>query len=213
MKFIRFGGLSPVKQDHYDTSRDKTFHNPPRRKGNFAFPHPYIEYFLLGSSSEPSHVSNKSMWLKDENGDLIKSDDFYNYDKYDEKTFEFDINKKYLKLLKRLKIKKKDLRTSTKDDVHYMVVLKKPKYFEYSGELWHHLGKHLKPEQILDTSGSWVKTDMDNYLIALKLETKEAKKDMLKFARQYDNVKNYLGKNPFKNHYTRDHLEVFIEKI
>ncbi|MFW6226356.1 MAG: hypothetical protein ACOC3V_05315 [bacterium] len=210
MKFIRFGGLSPVKQDQYDTSSDKTFHNPPRRKGNYAFPYPYIEYFLLGSSSDPGHISNKSMWLKDEEGNLIKEEDFFKYDRI---TFEQSVNEKYIKLLKKLKIKKKDLRSSKKGDTFYVTILKKPKYFEYNGEIWHHLGNHLKPHQILETSGSWVKTDMDDYLIALKLEIKESRKGMLKFVKEYSDINNYLNKDPFKHHYSRDHLEVFIEKI
>lgn len=211
MNFVRFGGLSPVKQDHYTTGDDKTFHNPPRKKGNYAFPYPYIELFLIGSTSDPGHISNKSKWLKDDNGNRIKIEDFLKNDR-----LEFgvdDINPKYIKLLKKYNIKIKDLRTleDKKDKCIYLSVIKKPKIFKYDGEIWHHLGNHLKPHQIIETSGSWVKSDMKDYIYALKLEHHECKKGMFKIFKDksIDNIKN---KNPF-NFYAKDHLEVFIEKI
>lgn len=45
--FCRVGGLSPVKQTHYISNEDKGFHNPPVRKGTYAFIWPYIEPFLF----------------------------------------------------------------------------------------------------------------------------------------------------------------------
>jgi len=151
MKFVRFGGLSPVKQDHYTTGKDKCFHNPPRKRGLYAFPYPYIETFLLGATDKPGHISNKTKWLKDEDGNRIKENDFYNFDRKWEKRFNRpSINLKYIKLLKKLNIRIKDIRTifDEKDETIYVTVLNKPKTFEYDGEIWHHLGRHLKPNQI-----------------------------------------------------------------
>lgn len=243
MKFIRFGGLSPLKQDHYDTSDEKGFHNPPRKRGFYTFPYPYIERFLLGSTREPSHISGKSQWLKDEDGNRIKSSDFYIKDApYDEKLDSYPINPKYLKLLKKLNIKIKDIascmdkrfgkqydklldnwdnetkeerehRFKLKDENTFITILKKPKIFEYGGDIWHHLGKHLKPHQIIETSGSWVKTDMDTYFLALKSEFHETKREMIKNFSQYVQKSELMKKDPYKRFYAKDHLEVFIEKL
>ena len=242
MKFIRFGGLSPLKQDHYDTSHEKTFHNPPRKRGFYAFPYPYIERFLLSSTRDPSHISGKAQWLKDENGNKIKSCDFYIEDApYDDKLHSYPINPKYLKLLRKLNIKLKDIGhcidkktqeelnklwekddetteereyiNKLRDDNTFITVLKKPKIFEYSGEIWHHLGKHLKPHQIIETSGSWVKTDMDNYFLSLKSEFHETKREMIKNFSKYSEMSDLMKKDPYKRYYAKDHLEVFIEKL
>lgn len=48
--FVRWGGLSPVKQRGFKQtkSEDATFHSPPAKKGIYAFPVKWIEKFLLG---------------------------------------------------------------------------------------------------------------------------------------------------------------------
>jgi len=225
MKFIRFGGLSPVKQTHYDTSSEKPFHNPPRKNGIYAFPYPYIEPFLLGSTSQPWNISNKSQWLKDENENRIKSKDFYNYNNFNKKLNRFEINPKYISLLKKLNIRIKDLgscidknklnkNNTTEYEIieedYYITVLKKPKIFEHNGEIWSHLETHIKPEHIIETSGSWVKTNIENYLYALKKEFHSTKREFLKFT---NDINLYKDKNPYKSFYAKDHLEVFIEKL
>lgn len=212
MKFVRFGGLSPVKQDHYQTGEDKPFHNPPCKRGIYAFPYPYVEKFLLGATDDPTNISHKTQWLKDENGNKIKYKDFYG--DYDSKTDKITINPKYIRLLKKLGVKQDDIWTSTdSNNVSYVTVMKKPRVFEYDSEIWHHLSSHLKPHQIIGTSGSWVLSDMDNYLIALRLEIRVTKRQMLKSWTDISNMKNYLDKDPYKTMFAKDHLEVFIEKI
>lgn len=216
LKFVRYGGLSPVKQDQYHATGLKTFHNPPRKKGNYAFPYLYTDKFLLGSTSQPSHVSNKVKWLKDEDGNKIEYGDFYIRD-YVHKRQVDSINPKYIKLLKKLKIKLSDISTgNTKNDdtVSYMTVYKKPKIFDYDGEIWHHLGDHLKPHQITEASGSWVKSDMDDYMIAFNKEMIQCRSEMLKMAKESKlKLKDQVNINPLKNFFSKDHLEVFIEKI
>ena len=55
MTFVRFGGLSPVKQKGFTTDSDTGFHSPPARKGIYAFVDGYIETFLLGGGyGDPS---------------------------------------------------------------------------------------------------------------------------------------------------------------
>lgn len=212
IKFVRYGGLSPVKQDQYTTGEDKPFHNPPRRKGNYAFPYPYIEKFLLGVTNYPGHISNKAKWLKDEEGNKILDGDFYKG--YDKKTDRFIINKKYINLLKKLKIKQSNIGCQEHNDAFYVTVHNKPRIFDYDGEIWHHLGDYLKPHQVIELNGSWVKSTMDDYLLALQLDIRDTKRDMLKIVKKWDNdISKYLIRNPYKNFNTKDHLEVFIEKI
>lgn len=232
MKFIRFGGLSPIKQTHYDTSTEKPFHNPPRKNGIYAFPYPYIEKFLLDATNEPWNTSNKTQWLKDDDGNKILESDFW---KYDFNINDHVINSKYISIIKKQNINKKDLgscidkktlkdteiivgesfsETTAKYEIRrehtYMTVLKKPKIFEYNGNIWSHIGYNLKPHQIIETSGSWYKTDMENYLIAMKKEFHSTKRELLKMTKD---INLYKDKDPFKNFYAKDTLEVFIEKI
>lgn len=216
MQFVRFGGLSPIKQTHYDTSKDKPFHNPPRKHGLYAFPYPYVEKYLLGATDDPTNISHKTQWLRDTDGNKVKCDDFYDYKSgYDLKLGDYPIVPKYVKLLKKLGIKQKDIwRTwDNKDECHYMTVMKKPRTFEYGGELWHHLGHHLKPHQILGISGSWTLSDMDDYLFALNREIHETRKQMLKSWSNFADMKDLMVKDPYKTMFAKDHLEVFIEQI
>lgn len=214
IKFVRFGGLSPMKQEHFKTESDY-YHNPPKRFGVFAFVHGYIETFLLGATYEPTNISNKSYWLKDDNGNKIKSKDFYyTVTIQDEYKIEYlsKINPKYINLLKKRNIKAKDLWNYG----DYIVVLKKPKIFNYYGEIWHHLGEHLKPHQILESKGTWVKSSIDDYIYSFNQEIKSVLKQKHKMDIEY-NI-GFMGKqDPFDSsigiNFSKDHLEVFIEKI
>ena len=211
MKFVRFGGLSPVKQTHYETGEDKGFHNPPRKRVLYAFPYPYIEKFLLGATDDPTNISHKTQWIKDEDGNKIKYEDFYG--DYNPKTDRCDINPKYQKLIRKLGIKQDDIWASTSNDVSYVTVMKKPRTFEYDGDIWHHLGNRLKPHQILATSGSWTKSTMDDYFTALTFEFRAAKKDMIKTMKDYVELSDLFKRDPYKQHFAKDTLEVFIEQL
>jgi hypothetical protein len=216
MKFARFGGLSLVKQDQYETGEEKSFHNPPRRRGLYAFPQQYIETFLLGATDTPGHVSNKTQWLKDEFGNKINFNDFYDIKAgLVSKSFMYPIKPEYIKLLKKYDIKQKDIRSShdEEDKITYITILKKPRVFEYDGELWHHLGNHLKPHQILGTSGSWTLSDMDDYRYALMMEIRDTKRYMLKSWASYIDMAELMKKDPYKRMFAKDHLEVFIEQL
>ena len=70
LTFTRYGGLSSVPQKHYDTTDEKGFHNPPRRRGIYAMPRGYEDLFLLGATDDPRH-SGKRKWLRDEEGNLV----------------------------------------------------------------------------------------------------------------------------------------------
>ena len=60
VKFVRWGGLSPVKQIGYDPAMP-TYHSPPAKKGIYAFVWPYIELFLLTGNEV---IKNNHKWQK-----------------------------------------------------------------------------------------------------------------------------------------------------
>jgi hypothetical protein len=223
IKFVRFGGLSPVKQDHYLANTD-SFHNPPVKLGIYAFPHGYEEFFLLGSTDDPSHISGKSAWLKDENGNLLIEEEHMKYIGYDKGKEQTEYSDKLERLCRKLDIAKKYLRSAKKDGKFYITYLKKPKIFDYKGEIWHHLGDMLKPHEIIEKKKSWYKTTYENYIKAFNKTNHEDAKEIF-------SIEDFGGKdiNGFKVYITdknlkkidahrnlpmnKYHLEVFIEKI
>jgi len=197
MKFIRYGGLNAIKQKHYKTGENKTFHNPPVRKGFYAFPYPYIDKFLLTATNKPGHISNKSEWLKDDNNDKVKCIDFYNEN--------WDIRKKWIKYLKYKKIKISNIYCID----NFIAFYKKPKIFDYNGLIWHHLD--LNQYFIIKNSGEWSLSTMDNYIKLLKLEKHKRLNELNKINGKITGIID-----PFKGPgltFSVDELEVFIEKI
>lgn len=96
--------------------------------------------------------------------------------------------------------------------------LQKPRIFDYNGELWHHLGEHLSPTKHLCVKGSWYKTSFNDYIKALR----KCFHSMVSINFNCDRIlknpekKNwcvwYMTNNPTIG-YTKDELEVFIEKV
>lgn len=215
IEFVRYGGLSSVKQTHYSADNENDyFHNPPKKRGLFAFPKGYVDKFLIGSTSEPSHVSGKSMWLKDYNGNKVSSEDFYEDDTYGEEI----INPDWIKFLKRNDIQQKNVFSvhDEKTDTEYMAVLKKPRTFTYTGDIWHHLIDVVDENDVVDKNGEWIKTSYQTYENALKKTLHNLRGE------RFDDIKkvtpNISKINPYKRvggftPYTKDHLEVFIEKL
>ena len=190
IKFSRVGGLSPVKQKGYDPSMPGK-HSPPTKKGIYAFLYPYYEPFLLGgveySGIKTKH--SKFEFIKDKNGNPIE--------------VPFDIDYQHNGSENWMKFW--GLHYNGDNKPYYIVKPKKPKVFEYTGELWHHLGKHLKPNEIIGERGTWTLSTFNMYHKAIKKEY-----SVNKFLRDFgfDGAVN----NPF-NYICIDHLEVFIEKI
>jgi hypothetical protein len=204
--FIRFGGLSKMDQkNRYGTD---TFHAPPKKKGIYAFPEGVVDKFLLTATNDPRNPSNKTFWLKDDNGNRIIDEDFYD-NEYNSKTDSLGINKKYIPLIRKYNIRLKDTFSlrDEKDGKFYIVVYKKPRIFSYSDDIWCHLGEQLRPEHIIDKNGSWVKVSMEDYIFALQKEKHSLRRDMMKLFGV-----DWKDHDPFK-HYCTDHLEVFIEKV
>lgn len=214
--FVRYGGLSPVKQRGFTTDDSKqTFHSPPARKGVYAFPEHWVEMFLLGGNINTFGVRNRVVKVTDKDGNMVtnrhplfkKLQD--RGDKYWDKTegelwpdAEPDEDGEY----------------SWEDYIHFLTVHQKPRKFTYSGDIWHHLGEHVSKNNIIKQHGSWVLTDIDTYKKSFKREMisrrKNALTDLASFSKNDDKVVDaqFLGRNPYKWH-SNDNLEVFIERV
>lgn len=188
IKFIRYGGLSRVKQKGFTTD-PQTMHKPPSRNGIYAFVWPYFEPFLLNSP----RLDKEFEYVKDGNGNIIDTD-HPDYKKYVER-YSSKINKQTGKT------------TLTK--------FRDPKIFEYYGPLWHHLSHFIDRKDVIKEHGAWVKTGFDAYVKALKKELHSTlRRDEFKEFRQENEPSlqfwQYRSKKPAQNFY-RDHLEVFID--
>jgi hypothetical protein len=187
LSFVRYGGLSSVKQEGYRASMP-TFHCPPARRGIYAFPYPYIERFLLGGSVFLPH---RMEWIKDKDGNRIDSGFPYGTGHPD-----------YAKLCERYMGCRECVNPEAdEDDRDYNWVLAKhvkPRYFDYDGDLWHHLDFRLpRAAPVIAKKGSWVKTTMQVFKECLKKETAA--------------IAIQKKRHGYGTSY--DHLEVFIEKV
>ena len=219
--FARYGDLSPIVHTKYikNKSNNKNsdpeewdyhigYHSPPCRKGIYAFVYPYIEKFLLSAPSFSGIHSThpKVTFMKDQNGKKI----VFQTEKIYEKTSSMlgDLNLESLvDPLQQSEIKKflnkqgfwlKDIfLAEDKDNFSYLVKRIKPKVFEHTGPLWHHLGEFLESRgSIIEQRGAWVKTEFLDYKLALRKALGGA------------NRTNFRPWN-----YSWDRLEVFIEKV
>lgn len=82
-----------------------------------------------------------------------------------------------------------------KDDKWYYVKKKPMKHFKYHGDIWHHL--NVGASDVLEVKGEWTKTKFEVYEKALRKEI--GSRAAMKKRDGYT--------------YTKDHLEVFIEKV
>lgn len=203
MTFVRWGNLNPRRHKEHRKSDD--FHVAPVFKGIYAFPMGHIEPFLLGGvePDDDKNLENRRVeWLRDDNGELIGYDDFWDGDKP---------KSEYRGILKRRGIRTKDLscgrRKGDCSPVLYVTVWTNRHKFEYGGEIWHHLGEYVDHKDILSESGSWVKTDIDAYAKALKQSDANERFDSSKGRYTTGDRSRY------KTYYAQDHYEVFIEKL
>ncbi len=223
LKFARFGGLSSVNQRGYDSS-DTNFHAPPSSRGFYAFVWPYYELFLLGANctKNPKTIGSKFSYVRDSSGKIVDSNhpDYEKLDSIDNSwSIETPEYSNFCKDNEKLIDDDYDLFTKLQDDMfgpgklaQYVMVKKpKPRIFEYTGHVWHHLGGHLKQHLIISSKGSWVKTDMESYRFALEREMHHAQKKAMSWCYKYS---KFIPTPKSAMHMqVRDHLEVFIEKI
>lgn len=153
LKFVRYGGLSPIIQKGYDCKMPN-YHSPPVKKGFYAFVYGYEERFLLGSNIFQSH---RMEWIKDSNGNKIN----HKHPDYDH------LSDKFSGYLDR---ERSDSEVETQD-YFFLCKHKKKKIFSYSGDVWHHLSSI--PFLHKEAKGSWFLSDYDDYVELLLKEIKD----------------------------------------
>lgn len=215
MTFVRYGGLSPVKQKGFRSNpHEYDYHTPPARKGIYAFPEYWVEMFLLGGDMDSFGVKNRVEIVKDKDGNPIHNRHPL-YDKMLERGDKY-WSRNTNKLWPDAFPDGGDF--SESDYISYVAKNVTPRKFTYNGPIWHHLEEHIRGGPIMKKRGEWVLTDMDIYKKAFKDEMKNRRKEAIKDLSGMWNDKGlpadaqFLGRNPYKWH-SKDHLEVFIERI
>ena len=210
--WTHYGGLSPLVQAHFTSHKDELFsHNPPRRRGLYAFPRGYEDLFLIGSTMQPEHISQKSFRLKDAEGNLLPYAEHVveNYDL--KRGASLKISDELRKILKSRRIRQKRLFC---DDKGYIAVLRPPRTFRYTGELWHHLAQYTHPIDIIDSSGSWVKTSFKAWKNAF---ARAKRADLRSIHKDADWKNGAVPRDPYRNPFrllvSVDALEIFIERL
>ena len=216
MKFVRYGGLSSVKQKGYDASSEM-FHSPPMKRGIYAFVWKHVEWFLLsGYEMDPWKPHAKYIWVRDSNGNRIPARP------YDEKDIEY--NAKYNDYLDAQDTKNSALANQLRQELGilnyrsaecpktketFYIKQKKRRVFDVSDdkEVWHHLSAHVKQEDVLGIKGEWILTTVATFRVALRKEGQKTRVEALAWVKR-----PYAELKPFHSH-VKDHLEVFFEKI
>ena len=174
LTFVRYGGLSPVKQKK-ERGEPENYHYPPANRGIYAFVWPYIELFLVGTGGK--FDQRRQTWLRDKQGNRIE-----NPQDWTEETEKiWDKYEKYST-------------AKTNDGKYYYIEDKKRKKFKYNGEIWHHL--KVKQNQILEVQGDWFLTSMFDYKNVLRKEVGRmaVTKKREGFRYSYDHLEVFIEK-------------------
>jgi hypothetical protein len=100
------------------------------------------------------------------------------------------------------KRRKKAIRTNRKE------------FTKSSGDIWHHLVEHVKPNEVVGRHGSWVKTDIASWKMAfsrasLKYRYGEKRESGCDLS---TNSINETGRAGLFGYYSRDQFEVFFDE-
>lgn len=181
-----------------EDSEERWFHTPPTVWGVYAFPRGFVCYDLLYVHDPSIlYKSNRLHWIKDASGKKMKYDDDDMdscYCKEGTKRSAFEMR---LRKINGLRTNYTYMLKWVNDDKNrgYAYTYGNPNKFKYSGNIWHHLETftytiyELESENslrridgsevtktirivdeadIIDRSGTWVKTSMRTYRKALK---------------------------------------------
>jgi hypothetical protein len=167
----------------------------------YAFPWPHIETFLLGGDEFVNPKLQKKgqtlriRYVKDKEGNPI-TQDHPDFDKHAASDKNWSMPSAY----KDAPEGEEDWKGDPVEKIPTNWVLynnANRKKFKYDGELWHHLGNWLKPFEVINRRGSWTKSTVEAFKRALQKEMMLNKKSKMS------------GTGGF----TKDHLEVFIERV
>lgn len=237
-EFYRWGTLSP--KDHPEASlpgdsENRTYHTAPVRKGIYAFPKGYIEPFLLGMSDNrknPDQNNNgRCFWLRGNDRKILTIEDIYSDPEMHE-----NIKPEIKGFMAKRGIKEKEIDYIFIGDVdseqdwnnkenYKMIYMTKVKRFKYSGPyIWHHLKYYgrindkkllVDPKDIIAEKGSWIKTTMKVWLRALeRCDIQERWESYICIiSGTYKKGTNHGNPHTYPKRISKDHYEVFIEKI
>lgn len=226
VRFARVGGLSSVKQKGYSPEM-KSYHSPPARKGIYAFIYPYMDWFLLsGECSSIGEKHAKYEYVKDNKGNIVEfpldewkeeqDKAWKESDKLSTKKFS---NKWQWEDYWNPPMENKEFNnyrfycadTDKEKGVVRFIKRKNMKVFDYTGELWCHLGSYVKRQSdILQRKGSWVLVEYDVFVESLNRCFHNMGKQLLN-ADEF----GFKPEDDFSivRHFGKEHLEVFIEKV
>jgi hypothetical protein len=221
--WVRYGNVCSLPQHHFAIDpKDMDFHTAPARKGFYAFPRGYTDFFLVGCTQHPKHISQKSYYLKDENGKRMSWERHVNHRDWPlrgEKQPKDAISPELWRVLKVQGIR----HSQTFEHEGYICILKKPHIFRYTGDFWHHLADCVDPEDVIDLRGSWVKTSFRAWKKAFRRVKHINLRDLHggagltdpKDRTSWNDYKKMgcLAEDPYKSLYAVDRLEVFFERV
>lgn len=236
IRFVRSGVIKSFKQTLY--GREESYHYPPKKRGFYAFPKGFVEYFLV-TNREPYHITQKSVWLRDEKGERFKVEGNYKPSEYyrgEQVLCDHWVSKEVLRQLKRKGLKKnwvdiaqpledsfvglfRKLAHVPYDDIR-LCYFKPLKTFRHFGYVWSHLHTFEGfPESLRRKNwikGTWIKLTYGNYCFAFHKVTKALKEELWKEKHKDGNFdfQEYLcwNRKNWKTKLNKDCLEVFIEE-
>ena len=199
MRFLRWGSSRPQRHDNGrlpSDSEDRMFHTAPRVWGFYAFPRGFVSYWLLNSNTEQCRLTNRFHWIRDGQGEKVEYDDnlpemFTTYNFRNRKKKKYSKEEKLLRRVNKIRSNNDIFLLGTKSlhGKRYLCSYGSPHFFNFSGEIWHHLEffefwfeincdmederngmrkiRLIPDEEVLERNGSWVKTSMRAYRCAL----------------------------------------------
>ena len=242
MDFIRWGAMSPQKHEEAklpENSEKRCFHTAPAVWGIYAFPRGFVYGWLLGMSGPHLRETNRVRWVKDEKGHKVREKDIYGIENEDKRKQKI-IQLSHLNHMGRNGGWSVARNESFKAKDYSCYYWDGPaNKFKYGGDIWHHLeffhyqyndakyGYWPDPDEcpvvykkirivprqdIIERSGSWIKTSIRDYRKALK-KFNDCKRyyETLQIATNRKNI-CYIS-SPDECDDIRAQMEVFIEKV
>lgn len=181
-----------------EDSKERWFHTPPTVWGFYAFPRGFVCYDLLYVNAPTIlYKSNRIHWIKDAEGKKMKYDDDVMYSSYCKNGTKRNAIEMRLRKINGLRTNYTFMLKWGSDGKNsgYAYTYGNPNKFKYSGNIWHHLEtftytimeiesenslrcidgsqitktiRIVDETDIIDRSGTWVKTSMRTYRKALK---------------------------------------------